>query len=131
MLPTQISISESNLCHSDPSFSIVANRFLSALLVLSFVGLCFSYQGDQDKNPIKQDPKERVLVKMAVQIPTPKDEEVVLILQSGDFAIVKMNQIATIPENEKFRTIVGEHASLSVVEKGETSGNNFWKVTKR
>ena len=72
-----------------------------------------------------------MLVKMAVQIPTPKEDEVILILASGDFVAVKMGQMATIPADEKFRTIVGERASFAFVEKGSTSGNNFWRVERR
>ena len=111
----------------------MTNRFASAFLVLSFVGVCFSYQGGGDPGlgKGKPDEKERVMVKMAVQIPTPREEEIVLILSSGDFAVLKMGQMATIPDGEKFRTLVGEKASFSFVEKGETSGNNFWKVMRR
>ena len=109
----------------------MTNRFVSAVLVLSFVGVCFSYQGDQGISRSKPDEKERVVVKMAVQIPTPKTEEVVLVLNSGDFAVLKMGQMATIPADEKFRTLVGEQASFSFVEKGSTSGNNFWRVERR
>lgn len=71
------------------------------------------------------------MVKMAVQIPTPKPDEVTLVLNSGDFCVMKAGQIATIPEGEKFRTIVGENASFSFVERGPTSGNNFWRVDRR
>ena len=76
----------------------MANRFVSALLVLSFVSVCFSYQGGADPGlgKGKPDEKERVLVKMAIQIPTPKENEVTLVLATGDFVIVKMGQIATI-----------------------------------
>ena len=109
----------------------MANRFVSALLVLSFVGVCFSYQDDKGLSRSKPDDKERVVVKIAVQIPTPKEDEVILVLASGDFVAVKMGQIATIPSDERFRTIVGEHASFSFVEKGSTSGNNFWRVVRR
>lgn len=111
----------------------MGNRFVSALLVLSFVGVCFSYQGGADPGlgKGKPDDKERVVVKMAVQIPTPQENEVVVVLHSGDFAILKMGQMATIPADEKFRTFVGERASFSFVEKGTTSGNNFWRVERR
>ena len=111
----------------------MANRFVSALLVLSFVALCFSYQGGADPGlgKGKPDEKERMLVKTSVQIPTPKDDEVTLVLASGDFVVVKMGQMATIPPDEKFRTIVGEHASFTFDSKGSTSGNNFWRVERR
>ncbi|MEI7986612.1 MAG: hypothetical protein WCI55_13380 [Armatimonadota bacterium] len=110
----------------------MTNRFVSAFLVLSFVGVCFSYQGgDPGLGKGKPEDKDRMVVKMAVQIPTPKENEVVLVLDSGDFVIMRLGQIATIPATEKFRTIVGENASFSFVEKGSTSGNNFWRVERR
>ncbi len=111
----------------------MTNRFVSAFLVLSFVGVCFSYQGGADPGLGKGKPedKERMVIKMAVQIPTPKENEVVLILDSGDFVTIRLGQIATIPATEKFRTIVGENASFSFVEKGTTSGTNFWRVERR
>jgi hypothetical protein len=111
----------------------VANRFVSVLLVLSFVGVCFSYQGGADPglSKGKTAEKEHVLVKMAVQIPTPKEDEVIVVLNSGDWAALRMGQMATIPADEKFRTLVGERASFSFVEKGSTSGNNFWRVERR
>ena len=124
---------KSNLLFPEPSCPIVTNRFVSAFLVLSFVGVCFSYQGGADPGLSKGKPedKDRMVVKMAVQIPTPKENEVVLILDSGDFVTMRLGQIATIPATEKFRTIVGENASFSFVEKGTTSGNNFWRVERR
>ena len=123
----------SNFGTSGPFCTIVTNRFVSAFLVLSFVGVCFSYQGGADPGLSKGKPedKDRMVVKMAVQIPTPKENEVVLILDSGDFVTMRQGQIATIPATEKFRTIVGENASFSFVEKGTTSGNNFWRVERR
>lgn len=110
---------------------IVANRFLSAVLVLSIVGLSFSYQGDKAPQTKKPEAKESVILKMAVQIPTPKEDEVVLVLGSGDFCVLKMGQMATIPIDEKFRTMVGERASFTYVEQGAKSGNNFWRVEGR
>lgn len=98
---------------------------------MSIVGLGFSYQGDSNSQAKKPEQKEPIIVKMSVQIPTPKDNEVVLVLGAGDFCVLKLGQMATIPTEEKFRTMVGEHASFTFVEQGAKSGNNFWRVEAR
>lgn len=110
----------------------MTSRILAALLGLSFVGICMSYQGQADPalNRGKQG-NDTVVLKYAVQIPTPKEDEVVVIFESGNFAVAKLNQMVTIPADEHFRTVVGERASFEFREKGSTSGNNFWLVTRR
>ncbi len=114
----------------------MTNRVLSLIFVLSLVGICSSYQGqsqnqgDPGLNRGKQS-SETVVLKYAVQIPTPKETEVVVVFDSGNFVVAKQNQIVTIPANEPFRTIVGERASFTFSEKGTTSGNNFWIVSLR
>lgn len=116
----------------------MTNRLLSILFVLSLVGICFSYQSES-QNQTQGDPglsrskpsAETVILKYAVQIPTPKETEVVVVFESGNFVVAKQNQIVTIPANEPFRTIVGERASFTFSEKGSTSGNNFWIVSLR
>ncbi len=124
--------SKRNFPKFGPSLSIVTNRIFAALLALSFVGVCFSYQGQSDaQKTAKPGTDEKVILKMPVQIPTPKESEVVVVFDNGSFAVARQNQIVTIPANEKFRSIVGEHASLNFSEKGETSGNNFWIVKSR
>jgi len=66
---------------------------------------------------------------MAVQIPSPKEDEVILVLRLGRFLRCEDGQMATIPADEKFRTIVGEHASFSFVEKGSTAETIFGEST--
>ncbi len=54
-----------------------------------------------------------------------------LIFENGDFVVLKMGQNVSIPPAEQFRGIWGENATLVFIEKGETSGNNIWKLSNR
>jgi len=122
----------SNFPPPRPSTTIVANRFVSAILVLSFVGVCFSYQvGDTGLTRGKQDDKPIVVGRMSSKIPTPEKDECVVIFESGDHAVVKIGQLVSMPSTEKFRGIWGESVTLVFDEKGATSGNNIWKVARR
>ena len=122
-----------NSGESGSSRFTVTNRILSGLLVLSFVGVCYSYQdGDAGLSRNKQgDDKRPAVFKQSVLIPTPAKEEGVVIFENGDFAVLKQGQNVSIPPNEKFRGIWGENAALIFVDNGDTSGNNIWKLTRR
>ena len=111
----------------------MANRFISGLLVLSFVGVCYSYQGgDAGLNRDKQaDDKKPVLVRMSVQLPTPGKEEGVVIFENGDFMLIKIGQLVSIPATERFRGVWGESTAFIFREKGATSGNNLWVLDRR
>jgi hypothetical protein len=111
----------------------VANRFLSGLIVLSFVGVCYSFQGgDTGLVRDKQgDEKRPVVLKQSVLIPTPGKDEGVVIFENGDFALIHLGQNVSIPPTEKFRGIWGENVTLIFLEKGQTSGNNVWKLDRR
>lgn len=72
-----------------------------------------------------------IVARTSVQIPTPKDSEVVVIFATGDFAVLTQGQYFSIPKNEPFRTIWGRSAEYTYRNLGEKSGNLNYEVIRR
>lgn len=72
-----------------------------------------------------------IVTRTNVQIPTPKDYEVVVIFATGDFAVLTEGQYFSIPKSEVFRTIWGKRAEYTYRSLGEKSGNLNYEVVRR
>lgn len=72
-----------------------------------------------------------IVTRTNVQIPTPKDYEVVVIFATGDFAVLTEGQYFSIPKSEAFRTIWGKRAEYTYRSLGEKSGNLNYEVVRR
>lgn len=103
--------------------------WIAATICLLAIGV--SQQGsDQGLGRTKKEVAPVVTV-TSVQIPTPKDNEVIVIFANGDFSVLATGQFFSIPKGELFRTIWGKRAEYTYRNLGEKSGNLNFEVISR
>jgi hypothetical protein len=110
------------------------NRFSWILAAFCLLTIGVSQQGsDPGLGKVKNEtaPVGPIVTRTNVQIPTPKELEVVVIFANGDFAVLTQGQFFSIPKGEPFRTIWGKNAEYTYRNLGEKSGNLNYEVIRR
>jgi hypothetical protein len=110
------------------------NRFSWILAAFCLLTIGFSQQGsDSGLGRTKADtaPVAPIVTRTNVQIPTPKENEVVVIFANGDFSVLSEGQFFSLPKGELFRTIWGKRAGYTYRSLGEKSGNLNYEVIRR
>ena len=107
----------------------MANRLLSGLLILSFVGVSYSYDGG---HTVKQAKGQRSVVSQpSKRIPTPEKNEGIVIFDNGDYMSIRLGQIVSIPKEEKFRGVWGQSVDLVYVDAETVVDAYRWKLEIR
>lgn len=109
------------------------NRLTWILAVCCLLTIGVSQQGsDPGLGRAKEGaaPAPVIQIKPSVQIPTPKDTEVVVIFLTGDYIVLTQGQSFSVPNGESFRTAQGAKANWRFRNRGEASGNFVYEVIR-